>query len=157
MPAYTQPYKNLSWCSLTQEQHAKTCGYWYTVMSSGTSHTAFATRESFLSWAGRLGLTVDAAVIPLAGTHGYGAIGGEYRRASHIGTHADGDPLSAYVGGYDEFFALRGERIRCMDNADVTLGIITVDDDGVRTLHHLNCNMRDRPVFPRDRSTIEGY
>jgi hypothetical protein len=34
-----------------------------------------------------------------------------------------------------------------MDNADYTLGILETDEDGVVNLHHLNCNLRDRPVF----------
>jgi hypothetical protein len=58
---------------------------------------------------------------------------GAYRVTSHL--------------SYDEFFSLRGPRIRHMDNSDYTLGILVKDADGVVNLHHLNCNLLDRPVF----------
>ena len=156
MPAHTQTFKSLHWTSLDPEQHAKTCGYWYIITAyGGAPHTAFATRDAFLAWAARLGLAVDADTVPHAGTWSHGRIAGDYCRASHIGTRAVGS--IEYVGGYDEFWALQGPRVRVMDNGDVTTGIITTDADGKRTLHHLNPNMRDRPVFPRDVSTAEGY
>ena len=155
MPAYSQSFNSLRWCSLDADQHAKTCGYWYVITDGAMSHTAFRTRESFLSWASRLGLDVESDTVPQAGVFAHGKINGTYRRALHIGAHAENS--LEYVGGYDEFFALKGPRIRAMDNGDVTVGIITSDDDGFRTLHVLNPNMRDRPILTRDHSTIEGY
>lgn len=155
MPAHLQTFNSLRWCSLDADQHAKTCRYWYVVTAGGMSHTAFRTRELFLSWAERLGLDVEAEAVPQVGVWATGKIGGTYRRALHRGKSAENS--WEYVGGYDEFFALKGLRIRVMDNSDVTVGIITSDADDFRTVHVLNPNMRDRPILARDLSTIEGY
>lgn len=147
--AYSRTNDKLTWRSLDPEQHERTCGYWYLVKQDNYAHTAFRTREAFLAWAALYNLTVDADAVPLAGTYAYGRISGQYRRTAHIGvarnTHVAGD----YVGGYDEFFALEGDRIRLTDNGEITLGIVTTDADGIRNVHHLNCNMRDRPKFER--------
>jgi hypothetical protein len=50
----------------------------------------------------------------------------------------------------EEFDALSnviGE-VRQLDNAEYTLGKVTQDADGVRTVHYLNCNVHDRVRFP---------
>jgi len=155
MPVYTRTYSSLSWASLDPSQHAKTCGYWYVVHSSAISHTAFRTREAFLAWVAGLGLSVDEQAIPQAGTWAYGRINGEYNRASHVGVADESDPSRfSYVGGYDEFFALRGPRVRMVDNGRTTTGIITTDEGGIKTIHHLNCNMGDRPDFPHNQGTV---
>jgi len=130
---YTQLYERLYWCSLDRDAHARTCGYWYTVTSYGaTPHTAFRTRAALMRWLDDRGLTVQGEV-PQAGTHAHGTIDGSYRRSSHM--------------SYDEFYAVDGLRTRVMDNGDYTLGIISTDADGLRTVHHLNPNRRDRPAF----------
>jgi hypothetical protein len=124
--AYTQTFDRLTICALDREQHERTCGYWYTVQSRMTAHTAFATKAQAMRWLERLGLTI-AQELPDAGTHGFQPIIGAYRRSSHMDVA--------------EFEALRGELVPCLDNAQYTKGVITEDADGIRTLHHLNCNV----------------
>jgi len=130
---YTQTYERLHWCALTPEARERTCGYWYTVTSNGaTPHTAFRTRAALMRWLDDRGLTVEGE-IPEPGNYAHGPIIGSYRRASHL--------------SYDRFYDVEGLRTRVMDNADYTLGIISTDADGLRTIHHLNPNCRDRPIF----------
>jgi len=132
-------YKNLRVCRLTDEQKSRTCGYRYTVTSENTALTAFRTREHLDAWLALLGLTLEQ---PIPGqddgpdAHGSSRIIGTYRRR---GCLSDADQAA--------FWAARGVEIRCMDNADCTLGKVTADADGVRTVWHLNPNVRDRPVF----------
>lgn len=47
--------------ALSPEGHAKTCGYWYTIMVYGMSRTAFKTKEELAAWLheNKLGLTQD--------------------------------------------------------------------------------------------------
>ncbi len=132
----TQKYDGLMICALTPEQHARTCDYWYTVTTHGfTTHTAFTTRGALLGWLHERGLTIDDSAIPEQGKHAVVPVKGAYRTAMHLGS-------------YDGFFALRGRRTKVMSNASVTLAIITDDEDGLKTVHYLNPNMQDRPVFP---------
>ena len=130
-------YGNLYVCALNAEQHARTCGYWYTVTTGyATPHTAFATRQGLARWLEERGLTceIPTAVQPEdygKGLTNYAVIVGTYRRHSHM--------------SYDEFYALPVFiRTKVLDNGDYTLGIITNDEDGVRTVHHMNCNCHDR-------------
>lgn len=131
--AYTQLYEYLHWCALDPDARARTCGYWYTMTSYGaTPHTAFRTRPAFMRWLEDRNLSVRGEV-PEPGNYAHGSIDGSYRRASHM--------------SYDEFYAIDGLRTRVLDNADYTLGIVSTDPDGLRTVHHLNPNCRDRPDF----------
>lgn len=131
MSIYTRTYEGLTICSLTQEQHERTCGYWYTVQSRATAHTAFRTKAQALRWLAQLGLTI-ANELPEAGTHSFQPIAGSYRRSSHMDVAA--------------FAELQGETVPCLDNAQYTKGIITLDADDLRTLHHLNCNV-EREIY----------
>lgn len=134
---YTQEFGMLDVISLTKEQHAQTCGYWYLVQTACRAHTAFHSREHLLTWLEDRGLvlTGEPAMAP---EHSVVTAEGRYRRTSHM--------------SYDAFFSLPGKRVRLLDNGDYTLGIITYDEDGVATEHHLNCNMRDRPIFEYEAS-----
>lgn len=123
---YTQTFDKLSIGSLTREGHDRTCGYWYVVQNSNGPHTAFATKGEAMRWLDRLGLTIGHD-LPEQGTHDWQPIIGGYRRASHVDV--------------DAFNALDGLTVPCLDNARYTKGIITTDSDGMRTLHHLNCNV----------------
>lgn len=126
MAAYTQTFDKLTISSLTKEMHERTCGYWYVVQNRFGPHTAFRTRAHALRWLERLGLTVKHD-LPEEGNFLFQPIKGAYRRSSHMDAAA--------------FEALRGETLPCLDNAQYTKGVITSDDDGLRTLHHLNCNL----------------
>lgn len=123
---YAQTFDRLTICALTQEQHERTCGYWYTVQNAMTAHTAFATKAEAMRWLERRGLTIEHE-LPETGQHGFQKIFGSYRRISHMDVST--------------FETLQGEMIPCLDNAQYTKGVITTDADGVRTVHHLNCNV----------------
>lgn len=124
---------NLWLCSLTAEQKARTCGYWYTVTTGATPHTAFRTRQALDKWLSDRGLRLSAELPPI-GTHAVQRLEGEYFQIMH--------------GSYDEFYSLPaiGE-IRLLSNGQYTLGRITEQDDGIRAVHTLNPNCKHRPVF----------
>ena len=112
------------WVShLTPEQHARTCGYWFTVTESATPHTAFATREGLDTWMRLRGLELDQD-LPHEGS---ARILGTYRERCYM------DPA--------QFEAVDSGRLfRTLDNAEYTLGKITEDADGVRVVHYVNVN-----------------
>lgn len=128
----TELYDRLHLITLDRDQHLSTCGYWYLVQSRCRAHTAFARRESLVHWLEERGLKLTKP-LPDHGTHSVQEIEGAYRVSAHL--------------SYDEFFSLLGDRTRTMSNGDYTLAIITSDADGLRTVHHLNPNCRDRPTF----------
>jgi len=109
--------------------HARTCGYWYTVTSGSMAHTAFVTLEGLERWARERGL-----VLPVLSEPGDGeSIGGEYRTESHT--------------VLEQFGQIVGEWTRTLSNGDYVDAIISHDDDGVRTVHTLNPNVKTRRVF----------
>jgi hypothetical protein len=118
-------YRNLFICSLNQEQHERTCNYWYTVTSNATAHTAFTTRAALLRWLEDRNLTTTDP-IPEVGTWGAVKITGEYAIKYHMEA-AEFDALAPVV-----------ER-RKVDNGQYTLARIT-DNNGYRTVHLMNCN-----------------
>lgn len=129
----TRTYNNLTFASITPEQHARTCGYWYLVQQNHTPYTAFATLEAFYRWAGERGLSVDESKIPAKGQHSYQQISGSFREACHM------DPVA--------FNAIEGDETRQLDNGSYTAGKITTDADGLRTVHYLNCNVKERAIL----------
>lgn len=134
-------YRNLQVCSLTPDQKRNTCGYWYTVTDSCTAHTAFARRESLMQWLEERGLSLTEP-LPEQGTFGFQKIKGEYARQLE--------------GSYDAFYALPAIiETRTLDNGEYTLARIT-EENGVRTVHVLNCNNRHRPKFDYAESRAMG-
>jgi hypothetical protein len=129
---FTMLHDGLHACALTAEMHARTCGYWYTVESRATAHTAFATRAGLLQWAGERGLRIIGD-IPEPGAHAVLQIEGAYRTAKHMSAA--------------RFYGLDGDTSRAMSNGEYTLAIITTDADGLRTVHTLNPNVKGRPVY----------
>lgn len=128
---YVQTFDHLSLSSLNQEQHQRTCGYWYVATNNNGPHTAFRTKAAALRWLERFGLTIEDE-LPDPGASSFRRVQGGYRRVGHMDVGA--------------FNALSGEKVLCLDNANYTEGVVTTDEDGLRTLHHLNCNV-DRPTF----------
>ena len=119
-------------CSLTPEQKARTCGYWYVVTDGASPHTAFQTRAALTRWLELCGLSLSAALPPE----------GEYSSARLVGTYAKEVHLS-----YDEFWALNPiVEARALSNGEWTLARIT-EEGGIRTVHTLNPNCRHRPKF----------
>lgn len=124
-------YDKLTITSLDEEGHKRTCGYWYVVQSHHLPHTAFATRESLVSWLSDLGLQA-AKEIPERGTFGAIQVIGAYNRVALMSTDL---PTGGVIT----------ER-RTLDNAQYTRGVIT-EANGERTLWVSNCNVPNRPVF----------
>jgi hypothetical protein len=142
-----QPYITTYTClrvnALTPEWHERTCNYWYTVTCSpAMSHTAFTTKEEFYNWLGERGLQLHGSLPVERGTYASLDIIGSYRVASYI----DGDVAS--------FLAIQPIiKIAVMSNSNYTLGKVTEDEHRVRTIHHLNPNVRARIVFPRHQAS----
>ncbi|MFE5290182.1 hypothetical protein ACFRAQ_34885 [Nocardia sp. NPDC056611] len=137
---YMQEYGSLSVCSLTPEQHERTCGYWYTVTCGAMAHTAFRSVEELREWLDSHGLKLVNPLPEERGVHSWGPIEGRYRSAMYmdIAQFMAVDPLLM---------------IPQMSNGRYTLGKITEDEDGVRTVHYLNPN-RTTGVFPWDTASL---
>jgi len=123
--------------SLDLEWNKRTCDYWYLVQNHCSAHTAFNRRESLIQWAMERGLK-----LPELPEHGkssdYMRVEGSYRTNAHM--------------SYDSFYALKGMRTRTLSNGDWVVAIITDDADGIKTVHTLNPNCRDRQVFDHRES-----
>jgi hypothetical protein len=127
----TTTYARLYVCRLNEEFHRRTCGYWYTVTDYGTPHTAFVTRAGLDRWMSERGLSLAGSLNEVPS---HCAIVGAYRTESHLHDAAD-------------FAGLEGEHTRTLSNGDWVEAIITHDPDGLRTVHTLNPNVRDRKTF----------
>lgn len=146
---YITEFPSLYMQCLTAELREHTAGYWYTITSAATATTAFRSREELMEWADDLGLEFASTVPDPNPENAVGiAIGGLYRRASHMDV-ATWQALSDVV-------LYRPE----IDNAEHTVGAVTVDPDGHRTVHLINVNSR-QGVFPFDRhaprQTVADY
>lgn len=130
---YTQTHDRLHLCSLTPEQHARTCGYWWTVTAGALAHTAFRTEHALRTWAARVGVTLPE--LPPQGEPGHWSLREVYRTTLHMGLSRE------------QFEQIPGERFRALSNGGYTLGIAEPGADGVVTVHVMNPNCKDRPVF----------
>ncbi len=126
---YYNRYSDLTVTHLTQEFHERTCGYWYTVQDKWTAHTAFATRAGLDQWLADRGLSIIGDIE----TELWCPIAGRYQTA------LEWMP-------FEEFQQIEGKRIKVMSNAEWTMGIVNTED-GITTVHHLNPNCKDRPVY----------
>ena len=126
-------YNDLSVIILDEDFHKQTCNYWYLVHNRCSSHVAFHTKGALLRWLGERGLELTEPLTE-PGVHSFQQVKGEYNRESHL------DEKEFYAL---PVVALVGE----LSNGDFTLGIVTVDDKGIKTVHCLNPNVRSRPVF----------
>lgn len=131
--AYERTYSGLRVCSLTPEQHARTCDYWYTVTGyAATAHTAFTTAKGLFNWLEERGLSLDGE-LPARGEHKVLQVIGTYKTACHM--------------DYSEFYNLPAiAETKTLSNGDYTLALIT-QEEGIRTIHTLNPNCRRRQVF----------
>jgi hypothetical protein len=143
--SYTMEYRRLQVTALTPEFHEKTCGYWYTVTRyGGTAHTAFATRHGLMRWLAERGLTLDGELPGTLGEYATMPVTGQYRSTSHGEFAPDEDNPHRMVAG-EEWSAVKPVVITsALSNGRYTLALISEDYDGVRTVHTLNPNVRDR-------------
>lgn len=116
---------------LSLDYHLRTCGYWYTVTCGAFAHTAFATRAGLDRWLQERGLRLA------------GKLDEEPSHCEVIGTYR----TNSHLHDADTFESLQGDRTRTLSNGDWVLAIITQDEDGIRTVHTLNPNVRTRKVF----------
>jgi hypothetical protein len=148
---HAQVYASLWATSLTPEFHEKTCDYWFTVTNGSTAHTAFATRAGLNRWLAERGLALENN-LPDAGTFGTTRVTGEYRTLSH------GEFISRdYRDGMGEGDWPPPNPVlatAAMSNGNYTLALITEDEDGIRTVHTLNPNVKTRLIF--DRRTTDA-
>jgi hypothetical protein len=135
-----ETHSDLWLCTLDPESHARTCDYWYLVRTHGgtMAHTAFRTRDGLLRWLSERGLSLTEP-LPDHGTHSSQRISGTYRRESHYSP----DEVTAYHATA----ATCIEVTREMSNGAYTEARITLDSDGLRTVHFLNPNVRERITF----------
>lgn len=137
---YTRTYSGMWLCSLTAEQRERTCSYWYTVTTFGsTPHTAFRTRQALLRWLDLTGLQAKID-IPPHGEWSSSRLLGSYREEMHLHDAAS-------------FYGLDGIRARAMSNGDYVDAIVTTDPyDGLRTIHTLNPNVKNRRTYNHQES-----
>jgi hypothetical protein len=114
-----QKTKSLSLATLTQEQHDRTCGYWLIVQDYHSPHTAFRTCEGFFRWAEDRGLDIEKS-LPAHGEHSYQTIIGQYGRR--------------YIGDVSEIESRIEDQILVLDNAEYTIGYVTIED-GIRVIN----------------------
>ncbi|MHC4644211.1 MAG: hypothetical protein ACYTBJ_01820 [Planctomycetota bacterium] len=126
-----QTIENLRVNALTQEQHARTCDYWYTVTRDCGPHTAFRTREALFSWLRTLGLTISGELPEQRGEHASLKIDGKYRRGM----------VNCEREAWE---SVPGIPVTVMSNGDYTTGKLTVESDGTRclTVPNPNCHWR---------------
>ena len=117
-------HDGLSVSALTSGRRAQTCGYWFTIQSHHTAHTAFDTVDGLRRYLTERGLKMAE---PLNATGEFVQIIGAYRTN---GSHYD---LAA-------FDAIDGIRSVTLSNGDYTTCVITTDTDGLRTVHTMNPN-----------------
>lgn len=139
--AITREYSNLRVTSLNPEQHAKTCNYWYLVTENNSSYTAFRELSSLMEWLYDRGLELTET-LPTRGEWSTQPIKGKFFSKCHM--------------SYDEFYGVDaiGE-VKIMSNGDYTLGLLSVDKDGLTTEHYLNPNKKHRPIFDYTKTNQE--
>ena len=88
------------------------------------SHTAFRTQEALMLWLEERGLKLTEEL----------AEQGEWKPQKIEGEYVDHMHLD-----YDGFYRLVGdaEEVRKLSNGSYTLGLITTDDEGIKTVHYL--------------------
>lgn len=122
---------NLRAHRLTEGQRSQTCGYWFTVTSNSMAYIAFDTAEGLGRWMWERGLTIEKELAEPGGCR----IHGEYREESHLTENPH------------EVEEMEGLHTRTLSNGQYVVAVITTDDDGIRTVHTLNPNVRGRKVF----------
>jgi hypothetical protein len=129
---HVQTHSCLSFVKFDPDMRERGGNYWCGVQSDHRAFRAFRTPGSSMRWLQERGLTLSEPVTEES-PYSYQRLIGSYREALHC--------------SYDVFYSLVGTRTREMSNGSYTMAIITNDEDGLRTVHTLNCNCADRPVY----------
>lgn len=126
---YRQTYTDFWIIGLTQEQHARTCDYWYLVQTyGGTSHTAFRDRDQLQTWAANRGIKLPELNQP-KGEFFCVKVPGSYSECSYLDKQ--------------HFDAIKGKHIYKLSNGEMTDGTIS-DENGHKVVNYCNPNVRDR-------------
>jgi hypothetical protein len=126
-------YKALWLTVYDKEMHDKSCSYWYAVTEASLGHTAFRTKQGLMRFLQERNLKLSE---PLTGR-------GVYSSQKLIGGYCEEMHLDE-----KEFYSLSHVLMtKALSNGDYTLALITEDQDGLRTVHTLNPNVKTRPVF----------
>lgn len=121
-------YNHLSITSLTPEQKARTCGYWYLVQDQCSPHTAFETRVAALTWLSALKLTIPELLEEE----------GIFQTQNIIGAYSR-DCIMCDKTTWD---LLPGIPMAILENGSYRYGKLSEDIDGRRRLIALNCNSK---------------
>jgi hypothetical protein len=144
----TRIHSNLHLAVLTEEQHKRTCNYWFVITCQGP-HTAFSSVEGLKNWMQERGLALSQPLTE-AGTHSTQFLVGSYGERAHMTP----EEVFEFDHGLEPVVTTR-----TLSNGDYTLAKIT-EEDGIRVVHTLNPNVRNRTVFNyRESSNIinPGY
>ena len=134
-------YNNLYVTALTPELHSKTCNYWYVVTNGSMPHTAFRTEQGLKRWLDERGLKLNNLLTP-NGPYSSQKIKGNYCRKEHINV-VDFVNLQHVL------------KTKTLSNGNYVLAKITENQEGIRTVHNLNPNVKSRYVFDYFKSEKE--
>ena len=117
-------YDKLRLCQLDPEQSKARLDYWFTVTHGSMSHTAFRTQEALMLWLEERGLKLTEEL----------AEHGEWKPQKIEGRY-----VSHMHHNYTEFYGLKddAEEVRKLSNGSYTLGLITTDAEGIKTVNYL--------------------
>jgi hypothetical protein len=148
-----ETHDNLYLISLNPEQNKRCQGYWYLVTSGHMAHN-FYTRAGLGRWLDERGVSLTAP-LPEHGTWSVQPLQGSYRTDEML------ESADLYGHEFDESLAAphtlaawRAVGRTCvvltftLSNGEYTEARITLDEDGIRTVHHLNPNVQARIVYP---------
>lgn len=134
-------YGNLDVSTIDRAYHLKTCGYWYIVTTGAMSHTAFRTAEGLKRWLAERNLKLERPLVEADGTkHDYQRIRGSYAKHMHMMEVEEWAKFRPVITS------------RTLSNGDYVEAKITEDGQGVRTVHTLNPNVRNRITFDYSES-----
>lgn len=143
---YTEHYARMQVTALTPEWHEKTCNYWYTVTNGAMAHTAFTTKAGLMRWLAERGLRLDGELPQTRGEYATMRVIGEYYATSHGNRHPDETEFTILPMVEDAAWREIKPVVitAAMSNGRYTLALVTEDKNGVRTVHTLNPNVKDR-------------
>ena len=128
-------YDNMYANHLTEEQHARTCNYWYTVTTGSMAHVAFNQKDSLLRWMFERGLTFETPMPETQAEYWTGKINGYYWDNCEMFAPATWHNLSGVLA-----------EIVVMSNGDWTDGKITRHPNGALVVNYANPNCKWRKV-----------